>query len=75
MLPYELNKKICENLSFLEVNRFVKALDLHPNIDKRVLDEKAGIFICPVCLHSKIDTVVKDVFQIRQNSREFKGMR
>ena len=75
MLPYHLNKTICKNLTFLEVNRFVKAINLHPNIDKRVVDEKSGTFICPVCLHSKIDTVVKDVFKIRQNSREFKGMR
>ena len=75
MLPFEINQKICENLSFLEVNRFIKSLDLHPNLDKRCVNEKPGFFICPPCLHSKIDTVVKEIFKIRENSREFKGMR
>ena len=75
MLPFEINKKICQNLSFLDVNRFIRALNLHPNLDNRVIDDKPGIFICPVCLHSKVQTIVTEVFKIHENSREFKGMR
>ena len=75
MLPFELNKKICENLSFLEVNRFANAVGLHENTDLRIVNDKLGIFICPICLHSKINSIMTEVFKIQENSAEFRGMR
>ena len=75
MLPFELNKKICENLSFLEVNRFANAVGLHQNIDLRIVNDKPGTFICPICLHSKINLITTEVLKIQENSAEFRGMR
>ena len=75
MLPFELNIKICKNLSFLEVNRFATAVGLHQNTDLRIVNDKPGLFICPICLHGKINLIMKEVFQIQENSAEFRGMR
>ena len=76
MLPYELHKKICEKLDFLSVNRFQRALGLDPSIDKRIVQDKKGNFICPICIHGKLDQIMSEVFNLTNTDEsEFRGMR
>jgi len=76
MLPFEINQKICKKLDFLSVNRFQRALGLDPCVDKRIVQEKKGNFICPICLHGKLDQIMSEVFKLTNTkTSEFRGMR
>ena len=76
MLPFELNQKICASLDFLSVNRFQRAFGLDPSVDKRIVGDKKSNFICPICIHGKLDQIMSDVFKFTNtNTSEFQGMR
>ena len=75
MLPFEILQKICQNLSFLDVNRFAEAVDLDKTVDKRIIDKKSGFLVCPICFHGQIDKIVENIFGFNSESPEYKGMR
>ena len=76
MLPYELYQKIGKNLDFISVNNLQRAINCHADIDPRIYEDHPGNFICPICLHSKVNQIINEVFGMNDvHSPEFRGMR